>query len=173
MRRRACRCAGGFAPIIEMRTLKVVGHSALPAPVKVGGSQSVPEAGNVWAVAEGRILRAESRSRAGDTVLTFYVQLDNGAKLAVLTASARIIAIARRWWTLTRWVRGIQGTLYAGAENRRSEAMFVSGCQSIEVKTPPSTDWSLPLIELHSLLALPLGDPDGQPGSRPRHGDAG
>ncbi len=147
---------GGYAPIIEIRQLKVVGHSPLPAPVKVGGNQLVPEAGNVWAVAEGRILRAETRSRDGNTVLTFYEQLDNGGKLAVLTASAEHCDRAALVDSYAV-VRGIHGTLYAGAENRRSDAMFISGCQSIEVKTPPTTDWSLPLIELHSLLAYHSG----------------
>src|SRR5580693_6834792 len=77
----------GFAPVLEIRKLKVVGRSPLPSPVIFGESQSIPESANVWAVARGRILRADTRSRLGNTLLTLYLQLDSGVKIAILPAS--------------------------------------------------------------------------------------
>ncbi len=147
---------GGFAPVLEIRKLKVVGRSPLPSPVIFGESQSIPESANVWAVARGRILRADTRSRLGNTLLTLYLQLDSGVKIAILPASpdhCERAALVDAYVV----VNGVLGTLYAGGENRQSDAMFISGCEAIEVKTPPRTDWSLPIIDLHSLLAYRSG----------------
>src|SRR5580658_7491612 len=42
---------GGFAPILDIRKLKVTGHGPRPVPLSAGDpDRKIPEAGNLWAV---------------------------------------------------------------------------------------------------------------------------
>ena len=148
---------GGFAPILEIRRFKVIGQGPRPIPVKADGTnQNLSAAGNVWAVAEGRILRAESRKRAASSLLTFELRTPAGGRLPVrvgsstncdpsLLVDAKVIA------------HGVLGTMLAGAENRRASALFVSSCEDIQVTAPPREEWSLPIVELRRILTYRSG----------------
>ena len=148
---------GGFAPILDVRALKVVRNGPRPEPAKPGDTgQNVAEAGNLWALAEGRILSAESTAREGSTPLTFQLRLASGDRLPLRIGSpgncdpgalvdAKVVA------------HGVLGTMLAGAENRRANALFVANCQAIQVTTPAREQWSLPLIELRRILTYRSG----------------
>jgi len=148
---------GGFAPILDIRKLKVTGNGPRPVPVKAGETnQNLPAAGNLWAVAQGRILREESRQREHFTLQTFELRPADGGRLPIrlgssnncdpsLLVDAKVIA------------RGVLGTMLAGAENRRANALFVASCDDIQVTVPPHEEWSLPLVDLRRILTYRSG----------------
>jgi signal transduction histidine kinase/ActR/RegA family two-component response regulator len=148
---------GGFAPILDIRKLQVTRNAPRPQPVNASATGlQVSEAGNVWAVAQGRILSADARSKEGSALLTFQLRLATGGRLPIRVGlsntcnpgslvDAKVIA------------HGILGTMLAGAENRRANAMFVSSCQDIQVTEPPREEWSLPFVDLRRILTYRSG----------------
>ena len=67
---------GGFAPILQWTSVKVIGHGPMPEPLRVGeAGQIAPESANLWAIAKGKILRTETRSRNGWKFFTLYMIL--------------------------------------------------------------------------------------------------
>ena len=148
---------GGFAPILDIRKLRVLRNGPLPVPVEGGDAgQKISDAGNLWAVAQGRILRVEARLPGSAALLTFHLRLASGAGLLLrlgasancdpsLLVDAKVVA------------HGVLGTMLAGAENRRASALFVSNCDGIKVMEPPREEWSLPVVELRRILTYRSG----------------
>jgi signal transduction histidine kinase/CheY-like chemotaxis protein len=149
---------GGFAPILDIRKFRVIGHSPRPVPVKADQTNQnlLSAGGNLWAAAEGRILRAESRKPGASSLLTFDLRTPAGGRLPIrvgfstscdpsLLVDARVVA------------HGVLGTMLAGAENRRASALFVSSCGDIQVTAPPHEEWSLPIVELRRILTYRSG----------------
>jgi signal transduction histidine kinase len=148
---------GGFAPILELQRWQVVGQGPPPVPFKAGDpSQHMPEAANVWAVARGRVVRAETRSLPDFTSLTLHLKMGTDRTIPVLLGSQEdcnrnLLADA------DILVHGVWGTISAGAEQRKSDAMVVSSCEGIGVVTPPHEDWSSPLVDIDRLLTYRSG----------------
>jgi signal transduction histidine kinase/ActR/RegA family two-component response regulator len=148
---------GGFAPVLEISKFKIIRNAPRPLPFKAGEEgKKMPEAGNLWGVAEGRILNAEAGSEQGSKILNFQLRLTSGARIAILLGSsnncdphllvdAKVVA------------HGVLGTILAGAENRRANALFVASCEAIQVTAPPTEEWSLPLLDLRRILTYRSG----------------
>jgi signal transduction histidine kinase/CheY-like chemotaxis protein len=146
---------GGYAPVLDPNHIEVVGHSPLPAAVEPG-DPSIPDSANLWAVARGRILRADARSRAGFQFLTFYMRSREDTQFGIVVAMAGQCR-PPAFVDAEVEVHGIWGTLYGGAGNRTGGAMFVATCEALDILVPPRVDWSLPLKNLHSLITYNSG----------------
>ena len=144
--------AGGFAPIIAIRHATVIGSGPLPAAVDAAkAGRSIPLSANVWAVARGRILWSDTRLKPGYKFLTLFLRLENGEQIPVS------VALANRCKPVDVVdaeveVHGILGTSFAGAGNRISNHLLVTGCEAVRILTPPHPDWSLPLKAIRVLL---------------------
>ena len=153
---------GLFAPTLDVRRAKVVGHGPVPKPVEVGSeNQLIPEAGNVWAIAHGRILRQRAlilpnrtmhldlRLASDEIIMVSLGSVDQCNLDALIDADVA--------------VRGIVADVAYRSQNPyhsntyHSYELAVSGCQDIQITSPPSDGWSLPLIPISSLLAYHSG----------------
>ena len=129
----------------------------MPTPFTVGdASHPAPEAVNIWATVQGRILRSMLEKRADGSALDFDLGFQSFGRMKILLGSdggcnraALVDAVVS--------IRGILGTLSAGAENSQANAMYVAGCQDIEVKIPAHENWSLPLVDINRLLTYHSG----------------
>ena len=147
---------GGYAPVLQPKTLTVIGHAPLPPPVRAGEpGQDIPESANLWAVAEGTILRSQVRSRSDSRFLTLQLQLAH-VDIPVLVALMEGCDPAALVDARVR-VHGILGTLYAGAQNRTADALFIANCAAIETLTHPHADWSRPLSHLSTMFTYRSG----------------
>ena len=148
---------GGYAPILEPHSVRVVGHSALPELLQVGNlAQKVPEAANVWARVRGRILSSELRSGKGYSSLNFDLGLASAAKMKIFIGLPDGCD-RQRLMDATVEIHGVLGTLSGGAQNRQADAMFVKGCEEVEVVVPPAENRSLPLRDISQLLTYRSG----------------
>ena len=148
---------GGFAPNLDLKSLQVIGHGPLPAPVQPRQEgQTIPEASNVWAIVRGHIIRAETSRTDARTRVNFDLHLTAGGTIPIKMGSAA-------GCDLTRLVnadvemQGVYGVNPGGAENRKSDQMFVSGCEGISVLKPPEEDWTAPASDIDKLLAYRSG----------------
>ena len=153
---------GGFAPVIDLHSLKVVGKGPLPPPLDMGGpATQVPESANVWARASGRILRSEERRLFYYTSLNFYLRVNcssHGSKATVKVVLGSSDGCNRAGLLdADVEIQGVLGTKAAGAGNRQSDALFVTNCQDLKVVAPPREDWSPPLMEIGGLLGYRSG----------------
>jgi len=143
---------GGFAPILKIDRIKVVGHGPLPPPARPDiARQAIPEASNVRALTRGRIVRADSRVRFGNTLVTLYQRYADGREITIIVASSAGCGRTALVEADVE-VHGILGTQFGGAGNRQSDMMFVPNCDSISVLTQPRADWSVPLSDFRTLL---------------------
>ncbi len=149
---------GGYAPILLVRTAKVVGHGPLPELFEYGNqSKAVPEAANIWATLRGRILRSELRPAPGYTLLNLDLGIASPrTKVKILLGSADGCDRQRLKNAVVE-IRGVLGTISAGAFNRQSDTMFVAGCQDVDVIAPAIEDWSLPIVDIGRLLTYRSG----------------
>jgi len=148
---------GGFAPNLELRTVRVVGHGPLPVPVRPrdAAPQEIPESANVWATLSGRIIRAQT-SHTDVTRVTFEIKPDSGAVMLIRIANGAGCDLSR-FVDADVSMQGVYGTNPAGAENRKSDVLFVSGCGDISVLRPPQADWSVPRTDINMLLTYRSG----------------
>ena len=149
---------GGFAPILLLKSVKVIGHGPLPPPFKLGDpARLVPEAGNIWASAKGRILSSHFTTRANEALLNFDLGLPANGRIKILmgsTAACDPVQLVNA----DVEIHGVLGTLSAGAQNRTSDAIYVAGCQDVKVIAPAhQQDWSLPPIDISRLLTYHSG----------------
>jgi hypothetical protein len=149
--------AGGFAPNLELRSIRVIGHGPLPVPVRPReAGQKIPESANVWAVVRGHIIRAETSHTEERTRVNFDLELESGGTIPIRIGQAA-------GCELTRFVEadvemhGVYGSKPAGAQNRKSDQMFVSGCEDIVVLKPPPEDWVAPAVDIDKLLTYRSG----------------
>ena len=151
--------AGLFAPTLLITKAKYVGHGPLPKPLEVGEpNQIVPEAGNVWAVARGRILRAKRALISQSKALNLDLRLASGEIILIRLGSVEgcnlqsvIGANAAVYGTIADISYLSQNTYHATYE------MSVVGCRNIQITSPPPENWSLPLRPIGSLLAYRSG----------------
>ena len=147
---------GGFAPSLECRHLKVIGHAQLPAPVKVTETKGLTESANIWAVARGQVLRAESVTLGNYSSFNFYLRLGSGEMIRVPIGSPDKCNL-HELVDADVIIHGVLGTFSAGAQNSQSSALFTSSCDDVEVTRLPHQDWSLPLMEIRNLLTYRSG----------------
>ncbi len=153
---------GLFAPVLEVWKAKVVGRGPLPTPVDLAkANQLVPEAGNVWSIGRGRILRHRAlilpngtmnldlRLASGEIVLASLGSVDQCNLDALIDADVTVRGVA------SNIAYRSQNTDHSNSSH--SYELAVSGCQDIQITSPPSDDWSLPLLPLSSLLAYHSG----------------
>ncbi len=151
--------AGLFAPTLEVRKARVVGHSALPSPMQVGeANEVIPEAGNVWSVARGRVIRAKPAVIGHNKALNLDLLLASGQIVLVRLGSMKgctLEALADAKVAIYGIIADItyqsQNTYHSTYE------MAVSGCQDIHLLAAPRADWSLPLMPIGSLLTYRSG----------------
>ncbi len=148
---------GGFAPNLELHSLRVIGHAPLPVPIRPREpGQSVPESANVWALARGRIIRAET-SRTEDRLrVNFDLNLKSGGIIPIRIGTAAACELTRLLNADVE-MHGVYGTNAGGAGNRKSDQMFVQSCDDILVIKPPEEDWSAPAADIDKLLTYRSG----------------
>jgi signal transduction histidine kinase/CheY-like chemotaxis protein/putative ubiquitin-RnfH superfamily antitoxin RatB of RatAB toxin-antitoxin module len=148
---------GGFAPILDVHTLRIIGHAPLPKPVlpREPGLQ-IPESANVWAKVHGRILRALTARSDTVTRVNFDLMPSSGQILPIKVGSTAFCDLAR-FVDADVEMQGVYGTNPAGAENRKSDQMFINGCDDIAILQPPQENWNAPLSDINKLLAYRSG----------------
>ena len=148
---------GGFAPMLQLSKAKVVGHGPLPTPFRVGDpTQVAPEAVNVWATAQGRILNSDSTSHLNYTALNFDLGLANKTTIKILLGSPDGCDVTDLVDADVS-IHGILGTLSTGARNRKADGLFVAGCQDIQITKRVHESWALPLVDIGRLLTYRSG----------------
>jgi signal transduction histidine kinase/CheY-like chemotaxis protein len=148
---------GGFAPNLEIHSVHVIGHGPLPVPVRPReAGQHIPESANLWAVVRGHIIRAETARTDERKRVNFDLMFKSGGTIPIRIGKAE-------GCELTRFVeadvemRGVYGTNPAGAENRKSDQMFVSRCEDILILKLPEEDWVAPAADIDRLLTYRSG----------------
>ncbi len=148
---------GGFAPNLELHSVRIIGHGTLPPPVhpRESGLQ-IPESANVWAVVKGRIIRAETSHSDDRLRVNFDVKPESGGPIPIRVGSAAGCDLAKLVDADVQ-LQGVYGINPAGAENRKSDQMFINGCEDVSILKPPVEDWSLPRTDINKLLAYRSG----------------
>ena len=148
---------GGFAPILSLTKIKVIEARPFPTPVIVGkDSRKIPESGNLWALARGRVLRQEYKIGSTQTSITVQVRLEGGAKLPVVVADGSSCD-RNQLVDAEVIVRGVLGMVPGGSEDRRWDSMYASSCRDFEITRAPHEDWSLPVLRVTDLLTYKSG----------------
>jgi hypothetical protein len=149
---------GGFAPNLELRSVRVVGHGPLPIPVRPrdAAPQEIPESANVWATLSGRIIRSETSHTEDLIRVNFDLKPETGAILLVRVGSGAGCDLSR-FVDADVSMQGVYGSSPAGAGNRKSDVLFINGCQDIAVVRPPQADWLVPLTDIDQLLTYRSG----------------
>ncbi len=130
-----------------------------PPPLRVDeANELIPEAGNIWSVARGRILRAKHTFIAEHKAISLDLQLATG-EIVVLSLGSLDHCKSEKLVDAEVAVYGIiaDHTYLSQQTYHSNYQMAVSGCQDIRVISPPREDWSLPLIPIDSLLAYRSG----------------
>ncbi len=148
---------GGFAPNLELHSVRITGHGPLPPPMRPREpGQNVPESANVWATVKGRIIRAETSHLDDRLRVNFDVKPDLGGIIPIRVGSATGCDLARLVDADVQ-MQGVYGTNPAGAENRKSDQMFINGCEDISILKPPEDGWAAPTADINRLLAYRSG----------------
>jgi len=150
--------AGRFAPTLEVRKATLVGHGPLPKPLQIG-EQPMPDAGNVWSVARGRILRVKNSVIARSKAINFDLRLASGEIIVLRVGSnegCKLEALVDAKVAAFGIITDIT-YLSQSSYSHSNYELVVSNCQDIHVTSPPVEDWSLPLIPISSLLAYRSG----------------
>jgi len=149
--------AGGFAPNLELRSIRVIGHGPLPVPVRPReAGQKIPESANVWAVVRGHIIRAKTSHTEERTRVNFDLELESGGTIPIRVGTAAGCDLTRLVEADVE-MHGVYGTNPAGSENRNSDQMFVGGCEDIVILKPPEEGWGAPLADIDKLLTYRSG----------------
>jgi hypothetical protein len=86
---------GSFAPILNMKKLRVVGHGELPRPFRFDDpTQKAPESVNIWSVGHGRIVNAELKVIGKYQFLNFDLRLKDNSDPAHPTLKLRMGSLA-------------------------------------------------------------------------------
>ncbi len=148
---------GGFAPNLEIQSARLVGHASLPDPVHPRDpNQPIPESANVWAFVSGRIIRAETNRTDLRKRVNFDLKPASGDIIRVKIGEAGGCDPSR-FVDADVEMHGVYGIQPAGAENRKSDQLFVTRCDDISILTPPVEDWSVPRTDINQLLAYLSG----------------
>jgi signal transduction histidine kinase/DNA-binding response OmpR family regulator len=149
---------GRFAPTLEVRNARILGHGPLPKPLRVG-EEPIPEAGNVWSVARGRILRAQTSLIAHSQAINFDLRLASGEIIVIRVGSNEGCKLESLVDAKVAAFGIITDITYQSQSSYRhsNDELAVSSCRDIQVVSPPVEDWSLPLIPISSLLAYRSG----------------
>ncbi len=148
---------GGFAPTLTLRKVRVLGNSPLPAPFRAGDpAQHLPEAANLWAIVHGRILRADFRGLGDYPSFGFDLDLNAKKKIKIVLSSPNGCNSAA-FVDADVVIRGVLGTISAGAEHRQADALYVPTCQDIQIVRRPPEDWSPSLADVGRLLTYRSG----------------
>ncbi len=149
--------AGGFAPNLELHSLRVTGHGPLPAPVRPReAGQKIPESANVWAIVRGHIIRALGSQTDERTRVNFDLELESGGTITIKIGTAAGCELTRLVEADVE-MHGVYGTSAAGAQNRKSDQMYVGGCEDIAVLKPPEEGWDAPAADIDQLLTYRSG----------------
>ncbi len=149
--------AGGFAPSLELRTIRVIGHGPLPVPVRPReAGQKIPESANVWAIVRGHIIRALGSHTDEVTRVNFDLELESGGTMPIKIGTPAGCELTRLVEADVE-IHGVYGTKAAGSQNRKSDQMFVSGCDDIVVLKPPEEGWGAPAADIDQLLTYRSG----------------
>ncbi len=148
---------GSFAPNLELRSIRVIGHGPLPVPVRPReAGQKIPESANVWAIVRGHIIRALGSHTDDRTRVNFDLELESGGTITIKIGTAAGCELTRLVEADVE-MHGVYGTNAAGAENRKSDQIFVSGCEDIVVLKPPEEGWEAPAADIDQLLTYRSG----------------
>ena len=153
---------GGFAPILKLSRVRVIGPSPLPPPFKLGDpANPPPEAANIWASAEGRIVHSIWEHGRAYGWLNFELALkgpigETGPKVQLLIASSAGCN-PQALVDAGVFVHGVLGIVSGGAENSLGHAFYLSSCHDIQVTTPPHIDWASPLVDVTHLMTYRSG----------------
>ncbi len=148
---------GGFAPNLNLQSVRVVGHGPLPAPVQPRKEgQNIPESANVWAIVRGHIIRAETSHTDARTRVNFDLHLTSGGTIPIKIGTAAGCDLGRLVNADVE-MQGVYGANPGGAENRKSDQMFVNACEGISVLKPPEKDWVAPTSDIDKLLTYRSG----------------
>jgi signal transduction histidine kinase/CheY-like chemotaxis protein len=150
---------GLFAPTLLVNTARVVGHGPRPAPLQVGEpNQIISEAGNIWAVARGRILGARRAIMVQNKAMNLHLRLASGEIVLVRLGSvdgcnleSLIGANVALYGTIADISYMSQNVYHSTYE------MSVVGCQDVQIISLPPESWSLPFIPISNLLAYRSG----------------
>ena len=117
---------GGFAPALDIQSARVVGHGPLPNPVRPRDpGQKIAESANVWALVSGRIIRAETNRTDVHKRVNFDLKPLSGDVIRIKIGEAAGCDLVR-FVDADVEIHGVYGTQPGGAENRKSDTMFVS-----------------------------------------------
>jgi hypothetical protein len=150
--------SGLFAPILLTRRMIFLRHSALPSPVEfTGGATRLPEAGNVWAVARGSILRARRAVLSDFSTFNLDLKLKSGETVLIELGrreQCNLEALANSDVEIAGVVTDIS---YLSEDFSSSVQMKVSGCKDIRIVKPAVEQWSLAQKPIGSLLGYQSG----------------
>jgi signal transduction histidine kinase/CheY-like chemotaxis protein len=149
--------SGGFAPNLELRSIRVIGHGPLPVPVRPReAGQKIPESANLWALVRGHIIRALGSQTDERTRVNFDLELESGGTILIKIGTAAGCELTRLVEADVE-MHGVYGTSAAGAQNRKSDQMYVTGCEDIVVLKPPEQGWEAPAADIDQLLTYRSG----------------
>jgi len=144
---------GTFSPIVESTSMRVLSSgNPFPQPYELGGKIPLsPDADNIWAGMEGRVVKA-----ANAAFLTLVVENAAREDISIFILQPRDCHVEALMDSRVR-IHGVLGRVKSGAGQRQAEAIFAQSCQSIDVLEPASIDWSMPLVRMDRLLAYHSG----------------
>ncbi len=148
---------GGFAPILRVQQIRVVGIRPMPSQFSFRGEHSnVPEATNIWASASGHILNARSSAPGvANASIDFFLKLASGKVLLVIIPTGggcdqhRIV-------DSDVTVKGVLGILSGSTTGRPTDALYAD-CDLIDVVKTRPTHWELPVVRIANLMTYGSG----------------
>jgi PAS domain S-box-containing protein len=151
---------GGFSPVIQVARMAVLSSgNAFPPPVIVGGKADA-DTDNVWSTLEGRVVKVTADSpRPGfvnQNTLMLVVRTATGEDIPVWILQAADCHADPLMDSLVR-IHGVLGSMASGAGQRQEPSVFAQSCRSIEMVTPATVDWSLPLVRMDRILTYHSG----------------